>query len=156
MSKKLTVPAEGRPPRTNKKRTWTFRRIVVGFLSMLVTALIVSVFVPTTRWAKGVGFVMTGEEADKTARTVIEDAGYGEAFGHALGHGIGLAPHEQPRLGPNSKEPMANGMVFTIEPGIYLSGWGGVRIEDTVVMEAGKIKLISQSKKMGVQRDKQQ
>ena len=64
MSKKLTVPAEGRPPRTNKKRTWTFRRIVVGFLSMLVTALIVSVFVPTTRWAKGVGFVMTGEEAE--------------------------------------------------------------------------------------------
>jgi len=99
---------------------------------------------------------MTGEEADKIARRVIEEAGYGEAFGHSLGHGVGLAPHEQPRLGPNSKEPLANGIVFTIEPGIYLSGWGGVRIEDMVVMADGKVKVISQSRKVGIQRDKQQ
>ncbi len=91
---------------------------------------------------------MTGEEADNLARKVIKQAGYGEAFGHALGHGIGLASHELPRLGPNSKEHLVNGMVFTIEPGIYLTGWGGVRIEDTVVMESGKIRVISRARKI--------
>jgi len=88
---------------------------------------------------------MTGDQADGLARTVIEQAGYGEAFGHALGHGIGLAPHEQPRLGPKSPEQLVDGMVFTIEPGIYLVGWGGVRIEDDVVMENGKARLISKA-----------
>ncbi len=91
---------------------------------------------------------MTGEEADNLARQVIQQAGYAEAFGHALGHGVGLAPHELPRLGPNSTEPLVNGMVFSIEPGIYLSGWGGVRIEDTVVMESGKIRVISTARKI--------
>jgi len=91
---------------------------------------------------------MTGEEADNLAREIIKQAGYGEAFGHSLGHGIGLVPHELPRLGPNSLEHLVNGMVFSIEPGIYLTGWGGVRIEDTVVMESGKIKVISKARKI--------
>jgi len=90
---------------------------------------------------------MTGAEADKLARVIIEEAGYGEAFGHGLGHGIGLAPHEQPRLGPNSSEQLVDGMVFTIEPGIYLVGWGGVRGEDLVVIENGKVREISKTKK---------
>ena len=91
---------------------------------------------------------MTGGEADNLARKVIKQAGYGEAFGHSLGHGIGLAPHELPRLGPNSKEHLVNSMVFSIEPGIYLTGWGGVRIEDTVAMESGKIRVISKARKI--------
>ncbi len=91
---------------------------------------------------------MTGEEADKIARIVIEEAGYGEAFGHSLGHGVGLAAHELPRLGPGSAEKLADGMVFTVEPGIYLAGWGGVRIEDTVVMVDGKIRVISKARKV--------
>ena len=91
---------------------------------------------------------ITGEQADSLARAVIEQAGYGEAFGHGLGHGIGLAPHEQPRLGQGSAEPLATGMVFTIEPGIYLTGWGGVRIEDVVVMEGGKVKVITKARKI--------
>jgi Xaa-Pro aminopeptidase len=90
---------------------------------------------------------MTGGEADQLARVVIEEGGYGEAFGHSLGHGVGLAPHEQPRLGPNSLDHLVDGMVFTIEPGIYLDGWGGVRIEDLVVMESGKVREISKAKK---------
>ena len=90
---------------------------------------------------------MTGGEIDDVARMAIKQAGYGEAFGHGLGHGIGLAPHEQPRLGPNSPDKLAAGMVFTIEPGIYLTGWGGVRIEDVVVMEEGKIRIISKARK---------
>jgi len=90
---------------------------------------------------------MTGAEADRLARTIIEEGDYGEAFGHGLGHGVGLATHEYPRLGPSSAEELADGMVFTIEPGIYLEGWGGVRIEDLVVMEAGKVREISKAKK---------
>ena len=90
---------------------------------------------------------MTGGEIDDVARMVIKQAGYGEAFGHALGHGIGLAPHEQPRLGPTSPDKLAAGMVFTIEPGIYLSGWGGVRIEDVVVLEEGEIEVVSKARK---------
>jgi Xaa-Pro aminopeptidase len=91
---------------------------------------------------------MTGNQADKIARDVIKKTGYGEAFGHALGHGVGLAEHEQPRLGPRSKDRLTDGMVFTVEPGIYLTGWGGVRIEDTVVMEGGKVKMITRARKM--------
>jgi Xaa-Pro aminopeptidase len=83
---------------------------------------------------------MNGEQADKLARTVIAHAGYEENFGHGLGHGVGLADHEEPRLGPNSSSILAEGMVFTIEPGIYISDWGGVRIEDMVVLEEGKTK----------------
>jgi Xaa-Pro aminopeptidase len=90
----------------------------------------------------------TGNNADRAARAVIEKAGYGEAFGHALGHGVGLAPHELPRLGPGSTEPLTSGMVFTIEPGIYLSGWGGVRIEDTATIDNGKAGLISRARKV--------
>jgi len=90
---------------------------------------------------------MSGDEADSLARTVIEEVGYGEAFGHALGHGVGLAPHEQPRLGPNSTELLTSGMVFTVEPGIYLADWGGVRIEDLVLMENGKIRIVSKARK---------
>jgi len=91
---------------------------------------------------------MTGEQVDTLARTVIEQAGYGQAFGHGLGHGIGLASHESPRLGPNSAELLTSGMVFTVEPGIYLTGWGGVRIEDVVVMENGKLRVISKARKV--------
>ena len=90
---------------------------------------------------------MTGKEADSFARAVIEEAGYAEAFGHSLGHGVGLAEHEQPRLASTSTEPLTSGMVFSIEPGIYLPGWGGVRIEDLALMENGEIKILSKGKK---------
>ena len=90
---------------------------------------------------------MSGGEADSLARTVIEEAGYSEAFGHGLGHGLGLAPHEMPRLGPNSTDKLTSGMVFTIEPGIYLPGWGGVRIEDTAIIESSKVRVISKARK---------
>ncbi len=90
---------------------------------------------------------MTGKQADALSRVVIEGNGYGESFGHSLGHGLGLATNERPCLSPNSKDRLCDGMVFTIEPGIYLSGWGGVRIEDTVVMDNGRVRVLSQAKK---------
>ena len=91
---------------------------------------------------------MSGEQADALARTVIEQGGYGETFGHGLGHGVGLAPHEQPRLGRGSSAVLTDGMVFTIEPGIYVKGWGGVRVEDVVVLEKGKVRVLSQAMKI--------
>ncbi len=80
---------------------------------------------------------MTGIEADALARDLIEQAGYGEYFGHGLGHGLGLEVHEQPTLSPRSEAALVPGMVVTIEPGIYIPGWGGVRIEDMVLITSG-------------------
>ncbi len=91
---------------------------------------------------------MSGEVADNTARIVIEESGYGDKFGHSLGHGIGLETHESPRLSKRSVDKLVNGMVFSIEPGIYLPDWGGVRIEDTVVMDKGKVKVLSKAEKV--------
>jgi Xaa-Pro aminopeptidase len=88
---------------------------------------------------------MAASEADQLARTVIQQAGYGDAFGHGLGHGVGLAVHEFPRLGLSSSDSLVDGMVFTIEPGIYLAGQGGVRIEDMVVLENGKARVITKA-----------
>ncbi|MFC1923763.1 M24 family metallopeptidase [Chloroflexota bacterium] len=90
---------------------------------------------------------MSGEQVDSYAREIIDRGGYKDAFGHGLGHGVGLAAHELPRLGPNSKDTLVENMVFTIEPGIYLSGWGGVRIEDMVMVEEGRAKIISKVRK---------
>lgn len=74
-----------------------------------------------------------GVEVDEVARAEIRDAGYGENFGHGLGHGVGLEIHEAPRLGPSSKDELMAGEVVTVEPGIYVSGATGVRIEDMVL-----------------------
>ena len=90
---------------------------------------------------------MDASQADRLARSVVEQAGYGDAFGHGLGHGVGLAVHEFPTLGPSSSDSLADGMVFTIEPGIYLAGQGGVRIEDMVVLENGKAKVLTRASK---------
>lgn len=77
---------------------------------------------------------MRGRDADAVARRYIEERGWGEAFGHSLGHGIGLEVHEAPRLAKTADAPLPANAVVTIEPGIYRAGWGGVRIEDDVVL----------------------
>lgn len=74
------------------------------------------------------------KDVDAVARNLISEAGYGKKFGHGLGHGIGLEIHEEPRMSPISEDVLEPGMVVTVEPGIYLPGWGGVRIEDDVLI----------------------
>ena len=90
---------------------------------------------------------MTGEECDGLSRTVIGEAGYGDNFGHSLGHGVGLEVHENPRVGPKASNTLEPGMVFTVEPGIYLTGWGGVRIEDIVILGEDGAKPLSKASK---------
>ena len=77
---------------------------------------------------------VTSQEVDGIARGIIAQAGFGRRFGHGLGHGVGLEIHEAPRLAAKNTTVLRPGMVITVEPGIYLPGWGGVRIEDDVLV----------------------
>lgn len=85
----------------------------------------------------------TGREVDAAARERIAAGGYGEAFGHGLGHGVGLLAHEAPALRPESADTLAAGNVATVEPGIYLEGRGGIRIEDLVVVTEGEPEVLT-------------
>ena len=85
----------------------------------------------------------TTGQVDAAARGVIEAAGFGEYFFHRVGHGLGLETHEDPSLDPGSSTALEVGMVFTIEPGVYVPGWGGIRIEDDVVVEPGGCRVLS-------------
>jgi Xaa-Pro aminopeptidase len=91
---------------------------------------------------------MTGTDVDQLSRAVIEKAGFKEHFSHSTGHGIGLEVHEPPWVSPIRGETVLQpGMVFSVEPGIYLPGWGGVRIEDLVVMQENGARVMTGSPK---------
>lgn len=95
---------------------------------------------------QALGVVRPGVKAhkiDSVARRTIEKAGLGKYFGHGIGHGVGLAVHEGPRIAPRREERIEEGMVFTIEPGVYIPGWGGVRIEDMVWVTSQGCELMS-------------
>jgi Xaa-Pro aminopeptidase len=77
---------------------------------------------------------VTGAAVDRAARHVLRDGGYGEYFGHGLGHGVGMAVHEMPRLSSRYRKQLQAGMVVTVEPGIYLADWGGIRLENMVIV----------------------
>lgn len=91
----------------------------------------------------GIRPTMTSVEADKIARSIIEEAGYGGEFGHGLGHGIGLDVHEAPRLSTESPDTLQTGNVVTVEPGIYVEGYAGVRIEDLVIVTDDGVEVVS-------------
>ncbi|MBY9081468.1 aminopeptidase P family protein [Paenibacillus sp. HN-1] len=90
---------------------------------------------------------MTGREADALARDIIASKGYGDAFGHSLGHGLGMEVHEWPRLSMRSDDVLKPGMVVTVEPGIYVPGLGGVRIEDDVIVTETGVERLTHSSK---------
>ena len=113
----------------------TFRRVYDTVLGAQLTAI------------NTVKVGMTGEECDGLARTVIAEAGYGDNFGHSLGHGVGLAVHEFPRVSPKSPDLLQTDTVFTVEPGIYITGWGGVRIEDIVILGSEGATTLSKASK---------
>lgn len=91
---------------------------------------------------------MNGKQVDKIARRVIDKAGYEKEFGHGLGHGVGRAVHEFPRAGKTFKKDVIEpNMLLTVEPGIYIPDWGGVRIEDLIVFRADGVEVLTQSTK---------
>ena len=90
---------------------------------------------------------LTGQEVDQIARRIIDEAGFSAEFGHGLGHGVGLAIHEGPRLGQTATDVLQPNMVVTVEPGIYLPGWGGVRVEDLVIITAEGCEVLTGASK---------
>jgi len=94
---------------------------------------------------------IAGKDADKVARDIITDEGYGEYFGHGLGHGVGLEVHEAPRLAPIGEKILEKNMVVTDEPGIYIPEFGGVRIEDLIVVTEDGCERLSTSPKHLIQ-----
>jgi Xaa-Pro aminopeptidase len=85
------------------------------------------------------------EEVDAAARAIVEEAGYGEAFGHGLGHGVGIDVHEAPRLGRGEKDTLAAGYIVTVEPGVYIPEAGGVRLEDLLLVQADGVETLTGS-----------
>lgn len=110
------------------------RTVVLGQATALQRDVYDTVYQANARASGAIRVGMQGMAADAVAREYIDARGYGEEFGHSLGHGIGLEIHEAPRLAKSIDAPLLAGTVVTIEPGVYRAGWGGVRIEDDVLL----------------------
>jgi len=134
-----------------------FGAVVDGYVSDVTRTFVVGA-APTARQTEAYALVaaaqraaltalragLSGRQGDALARDVVEAAGQGPAFGHSLGHGIGLEVHEAPRLARTADQVLPAGAVVTVEPGVYYSGWGGVRLEDDVVLTDGGAALLTQ------------
>src|SRR5699024_7186888 len=110
------------------------RTVAVGEISDELATIYETVLEAQIRGVKGIKPGMTCKEADALTRDYITEKGFGENFGHSTGHGLGLEVHEEPRLSSKSETILTPGMVVTVEPGIYVQGVGGCRIEDDIVI----------------------
>ena len=141
--------------------TMDFGALVDGYCSDMTRTVVVGkadekqkLIYNTVKTAQqtGLDFIragVSGKECDNAARTVIEAAGYGQYFRHSLGHGVGLLIHELPNLSPKSEIVLKENMIVTCEPGIYIPGFGGVRIEDMIcVKNGGNLNLTDASKEL--------
>jgi Xaa-Pro aminopeptidase len=121
--------ATGRPYKSDLTRVLVTGKVTPKFEKIYRTVL--------SAQERGIAAVrpgVAGQVVDAEARSVIEEAGFGRFFGHGLGHGLGMDIHESPRLRSGSDDVLRPGMVVTVEPGVYLPDWGGVRIEDDVLV----------------------
>jgi Xaa-Pro aminopeptidase len=147
--------ASGRRVGKGEFLLFDFGAVVDGYVSDVTRTFVVGKASPEQRdfyevvreanalASAGVRPGMAARDADALARSYIEGRGFGELFGHGLGHGIGLEVHEAPRLARTAEGTLAAGAVVTIEPGLYRAGWGGVRIEDDVVLESAGPRLLT-------------
>jgi len=122
------------------------RTVVLGTPDQQAVKIIRLVRAAQKAAVKTIAAGITAREADRAAREIIAAAGYGGNFGHGLGHGVGLAVHEPPYLNRKRRNKLRAGMVVTVEPGVYLPGWGGVRLENMVVVEEGGCTVLNQDK----------
>lgn len=123
------------------------RTLAVGEISDELDKIYHTVLEAQLKGVEGIKPGMTGKEADALTRDVINDAGYGKYFGHSTGHGLGMDVHEQPSLSHKSDVVLKPGMIVTVEPGIYIPGVGGCRIEDDIVITENGNERLTKSKK---------
>ena len=130
--------ATGRPYKSDLTRVLVTGKVTPKFEAIYRTVL--------NALERGIAAIRPGVKAhdvDAEARSVIEEAGFGRFFDHGLGHGLGMDIHEAPRIRKGSNVVLEPGMVFTVEPGIYLPGWGGIRIEDDVLVTPDGCEVLS-------------
>jgi Xaa-Pro aminopeptidase len=130
--------AAGRPYKSDLTRV-----VVTGKVTPKFERIYRTVLAAQQRGIAAIRPGATGRDVDAEARSVIEEAGFGRFFRHGLGHGLGMDIHEAPRLSRNSDARLEPGMVVTVEPGIYLPDWGGIRIEDDVLVTADGCEVLS-------------
>jgi Xaa-Pro aminopeptidase len=123
------------------------RTVVIGKATLRQKKIYNLVLRAQTKAIKNACSGMKGFELDKVARDVINNAGFKDYFGHGLGHGIGLLVHDSPGINTKSQEVLKPGMVITIEPGVYFPGWGGVRIEDDILITRNGCKILTNIKR---------
>lgn len=123
------------------------RTVAVGDVSSELKQVYDIVYEAQKMARENIKLGITGCEADKIARDIIESKGYGGRFGHGLGHGVGLLVHEEPILSPSRNTVLGNNMVITVEPGIYLPNVGGVRIEDLTIVKEEGLEIVSSSQR---------